>query len=217
MEFKREKKDCILNFPQTSTCQCPSLPQQQARLLCATYCTVLIAFNIKTLTHLLLHVIFPPLCLRQSSMCFWGSLSIAGCGCDSIAGFSQATRCITCPFCPPVRESEVWNHEAPEVHTEWERFPSTTELHGTLQRWASPAGQRRWSWMRWWWRWPELKRSRVVEPWRKKSTWQHYRWTADLHTAAAEGCEASHRRRVPSSRSARTHTSPSGSPLPETA
>lgn len=127
---------------------------------------------------------------------------------------------VTCPSCPrPAGVSQLWIHGAPAAHTEWERCPPTTELHGSLQKSPSPwrpgrtnKKRREWnndrwilqhhrggvggdaeslprrrSWMRWWWRWPWLRTSSDGEPWRRRSTWRHYRWTAGLRRAAAGG------------------------------
>lgn len=46
---------------------------------------------------------------------------------------------VTCPSCPPpAGVSQLWIHGAPAAHTEWERCPPTTELHGSLQKSPSP-------------------------------------------------------------------------------
>ncbi len=74
------------------------------------------------------------------------------------------------------------------------QYTYTRESQGTAESLL-----RRWSWMQWRWPWPRLKRSSVGEPWRRRSTWQHCRWTSGLHTAAAGGCGAANTMRWESS------------------
>lgn len=92
--------------------------------------------------------------------------------------------------------------------TTWVWMPKTTTFaaknitfHGLSSEWSrwmlehcrgAESLLRRWSWMLWKWRWLWLRKSSVGEPWRRRSTWRHYRRTSGPHTAAAGGCGAAH-------------------------